>query len=367
MAYSPTSEAVHPLEALVCAVEEGLDEAADVDPIYLPPSLQADLLLRLGVAVDRLEAVRLRTLGAAQGLAASQAERNPGSWLTSNTNSDSAANHVAWRLAEDLKQWTQVAAGLTEGRVTLAQARVVIRSLNDLDGELDPRWKHRAEDELVRLCATLTPRQLRRAGDAILEMIAPEIAEDAERKKLEAAERRARAETKLEFRDRGDGMVDIHARVPKAASNRLKTYLDAFTSPRHRRSVPGEGMDDPATGKWLPLYRLRGQAFCAFLEAADPQRLPLQGGDATTVVVTMSLKDLQAGTGVATLNDGTPISAGEARRLACQAGIIPAVLGSESEVLDLGRTSRFFNRAQRKAMRVQDPTCRTEGCTIPAE
>ena len=37
------------------------------------------------------------------------------------------------------------------------------------------------------------------------------------------------------------------------------------------------------------------------------------------------------------LDTGETISPGAARRLACEAGIIPAVLGGKSQVLDLGR------------------------------
>lgn len=367
MAYSPTTEAVHPLQSLVRGLESSLDETAGVDPMYLTPEEKAELLLRLDRAQSRLADLYLRTLAASGDLAAQTAHRNPAAWLTTHTLSDSKVNHAIWRLAEDLQKWQQVQAAHAEGRASTAQAKVVLRALNDLGDGVEPRWKQLAEAELVRLCEKLTPKQLKRAGAAILEMIAPHIAEDAERKKFEAAERRARAETRVDFKNRGDGTVDIHARVPESIATRLKTYLDAFTSPRHRASAPGEGMDDPATGKYLPLNRLRGRAFCALLEAMDPSRMPLQGGDATTVVVTIDLKDLMAGTGVATLNDGTPISAGEARRLACQAQIIPAVLGTDSEVLDYGRSSRFFKRAQRRALRVKYPTCGTQGCTIPAE
>ncbi|HJQ05029.1 MAG TPA: DUF222 domain-containing protein, partial [Nocardioides sp.] len=61
----------------------------------------------------------------------------------------------------------------------------------------------------------------------------------------------------------------------------------------------------------------------------------------------------------------TVISASEARRLACTAKIIPAVLGGKSEPLDLGRARRLHSPAQRKAMRLRDKKCRAEGCTIP--
>ncbi|RYZ14549.1 MAG: HNH endonuclease, partial [Myxococcaceae bacterium] len=56
----------------------------------------------------------------------------------------------------------------------------------------------------------------------------------------------------------------------------------------------------------------------------------------------------------------------QVRRLACTAHLIPAVLGADSEILDLGRSQRLFSRAQRKAMAVRDQQCRAQGCTIPA-
>jgi hypothetical protein len=109
-----------------------------------------------------------------------------------------------------------------------------------------------------------------------------------------------------------------------------------------------------------------GQAFAAFLEAADPTRLPLHGGDATTVLVTIDLETLQSQLAGVGLVGDEPVSAAQARRLACGAQIIPVVLGGKSEVLDLGRSRRLFSPAQRKAMAVRDRRCRAERCEIPA-
>jgi hypothetical protein len=66
------------------------------------------------------------------------------------------------------------------------------------------------------------------------------------------------------------------------------------------------------------------------------------------------------------LDTGEHISAGAARRLACQAGIIPVVLGADSEVLDVGRRQRFFTKAQTTAMSIRDRGCVAEGCDWPA-
>ena len=69
--------------------------------------------------------------------------------------------------------------------------------------------------------------------------------------------------------------------------------------------------------------------------------------------------------GVCTLDTGGRISAGEARRLACTAGIIPAVLGGKSQVLDLGRRRRLHTPGQRLAMSLRDGGCTAEGCDKP--
>ena len=115
-----------------------------------------------------------------------------------------------------------------------------------------------------------------------------------------------------------------------------------------------------------------GSAFAAFLEHIDPQRLPLHGGDATTVMVTIDhatlaglLDATTSGAGVATIDD-EPISAAAVRRLACTAKIIPVVLGGDSEILDLGRARRLFTRAQRKALRLIHQRCRAQGCRVKA-
>ena len=63
----------------------------------------------------------------------------------------------------------------------------------------------------------------------------------------------------------------------------------------------------------------------------------MHGGAATSLIVTISLATLRgelAAAGVAAVD---VLTAGEVRRLACTADIMPAVLGGKSEVLDLGR------------------------------
>jgi hypothetical protein len=79
----------------------------------------------------------------------------------------------------------------------------------------------------------------------------------------------------------------------------------------------------------------------------------------------MDLDTLITGLGSAVLDTGEPISPGQARRMACAAGIIPTVLGGDSVPVDLGRSTRLFTPAQRIALNVRDQGCTAEHCDRP--
>ena len=76
----------------------------------------------------------------------------------------------------------------------------------------------------------------------------------------------------------------------------------------------------------------------------------------------MQLETLMGGLKAAHLDTGETICPGQARRLACEAGIIPAVLDGKSQVLDLGRKNRFTTEAQRIAKTIEAGGCDVEGC-----
>jgi hypothetical protein len=336
-----------------------------VDPVFMRTGEKAEALRRLSRLGDQVTALRYRVMAAAGEVAEATADRSVATWLAGQTRTDVRAQCGDLALARGLeRRWTRVAAGVAEGSVNLAQARVIVAALEDLPtGEVGAEGLARAEEALVGYAATYAPRELRRLGRRILEVAAPESCEQAEGRALEREERRAAAVTSLSLRRCGDGTTRIHGRLADAVADRLRTYLDAYTSPRHRAAVHHEHEDpeEPLT----PRKRL-GQAFGAFLEAADPKRMPAHGGDATTVLVTIDYETLRSDLAGVGLVGEEPISAAQARRLACTAGIIPVVLGARSEVLDLGRSQRLFSPAQHKALAVRDKTCRAEGCTIPA-
>ena len=349
-----SSTYAEPLDRL----ERGLDELSTVDPAYRTTAEKRALLVRLSRVIARAEAERMRVLAASDDVAELTGARSTAAWLAVETRDAPGSINRALSLADALdSRCQQVSAAFAAGAVNLAQVRVIVEALDALPDDLGDDLRSKAETYLVEQAGSFGPRELRRLGRGVLQHLAPEAADAVEYERLLAEERRAHAATRLSFTSRGDGSTDLHARLPDHVAHRLRAYLEAFTSPRR---APLGDIDV------LPAALRRGAAFCALLENLSDNGLPRHGGSATSVMVTLDLDSLVSGLGVAETSVGDRLTAEQARRLACQARIIPVVLGRRGEVLDLGRSVRLFSPAQRRAMAIRDKQCTTDGCSIPA-
>ncbi|SNR90583.1 protein of unknown function, partial [Haloechinothrix alba] len=141
--------------------------------------------------------------------------------------------------------------------------------------------------------------------------------------------------------------------------------LEAVLSPLAKPRPSGEhGVDerDPAQRYGDALAELADHSLRA-------GTLPAEGGERPRIVVTIGLRELCAdglpgATGL--LNQDVPVTAEAARRYACDAGVIPAVLGTKGEVLDLGREQRLVSTAQRRALALRDRGCSSGVRGVPA-
>lgn len=354
---------MHPVIEAATTLREALKSVADVNPTFMTTSEKATALAELVVLESQVAELRLRVMAVADDVADRGADRDVAGWFSRTQRlrrSDCAAD---LRLARTLDaERPHLARAVREGQVSVEQARVVAAALADLPARVGAEVVEQAEEALVGFAAQFGPNELARLGRAILTVVAPEVAEAEEARRLAEAERHAAEKQRLRMRAIGDGTTRLSAVVPDHVAARLATYLHAFTNPR-LAETPAPRVSHP---------RRLAEAFGQLLECWDSRRLPVHGGDATTVVVTVELKHLVDGLGGAALGNAVPgdgfdsLSAAQARRLACTATIVPAVLGSDSVVLDLGRGRRLFDRHQRRAMVVRDRTCRAEGCTVPA-
>src|SRR5689334_367602 len=356
---SPAVDALstgHPVLCAVARMSAALADVAGVNPSFMRTPEKAAALAELARVESQVAELRLRILADADDVAVEFAGRDVAGWVQWATKCRGEDARADLRLAVALdRRYPTLGAALREGSANLAQARVIAKALDELPVEIPAEVVARAEETLVGHCAEFGPRQLAQLGRRIVDVVAPEIAEEHEARALARLEERAHRATRLSFHRVGDGTTRITGLLPDLAAHRLATYLQAFTNPR-KTPTPDR----------RPYPRRLGKAFVRFLEAVDPQRLPIHGGDATTLVITMSHESLTQQLATAgVIGAEEKITAAQARRLACQAHLIPAVLGTESHVLDLGRSTRLFTAAQRKALLIRDQECRAEGCDIP--
>ncbi len=244
------------------------------------------------------------------------------------------------------------------GRLHVEQAEVILRALDDLPADLDPSLVQDAEAHLLAEAEHFDARALKRFGRRLLEVVAPDAADAHEAQLLEREERDAAAATRLTMWEDGHGKVHGRFTLDTLTGAALKKALLAFAAPKHRAASGPLGDRKPGPERM-------GRAFTELIHRYPVKDLPKAGGVNATVVVTMTLDALLGGLTAARLDTGESISASLARKLACEAGIIPAVLGDRSQVLDLGRKRRFYSEAQRIAKTIEAGGCQVEGCDWP--
>ncbi|GAA4554443.1 HNH endonuclease signature motif containing protein [Amycolatopsis samaneae] len=203
-----------------------------------------------------------------------------------------------------------------------------------------------AEKILVELARQATPHEVDKAADEILARMDQD---GKEPKDPDPSERKP----ELRVQQRKDGWFDIDGQLDPITGTRLSTILDPLATPR----PAGED-------KWPDLRTTSQRYGEAFGEAiAMLANVPdVPGGDRAHLVVTVSLTDLKTKLGTACLDMVSELTATETRMLACDCQIIPAVLGSKGEPLDLGRAKRLVTPALRKALIIRDRGCAFPGC-----
>jgi hypothetical protein len=344
-----------------------LDDLAKLDLGDLTSEQIGDAVSSWHRVASRIDALKLRLLAAAEKaeVAAELGMAGTGAWFArqTRTSPSEAARDVA--LADALATDPgETGAALARGELTSQHAQVILRATDQLPSTLSDAQRAQVEAALVEQARRLDPQQLRRAARRALEVVEADVAkvDEHENSLVRDAEAVALAKTRLTLHDNGDGTVSGHFTVPELHGHLLGKILESMTAPRRAKLGAGE----PQVGErgirtdW---DRARGQAFCELLEHLPTDRL--HGKVAATVVVTVDEAVLRGALKTAGLDTGGSLSAGETRRLACGAGILPAVLVGASLPLDLGRTRRLFTEAQRIALGVAHKTCAADGCQRP--
>ncbi len=382
---------LHPSPPLAVAdsvrqVHSVLDRCAGVKD--LTGYAASNLIGELERAVTRLQALKLSLVAVVDktDVATDAGMTGTGAWLAARSRTDGASAAKEVRLATALDQGLAVTgAALGEGVLSTEHAHVIAHTAQQLPAGLDAAERAAIERSLVAVAKRVDPVALRKAARRALAAAERDQAQvDAhEDALLRTEEDQALAKTRLTLHDNQDGTITGHFTVPTLAGQILKKVIQQITSPRRfaqraakdaKTHAARHGDDltaaQVAEATWeafraedLDWSHKYGRAFVELLEHLPTDHL--SGKVNATILVTLDHDKLKASLGAAHLDTGHDVSASEARRLACGAGIVPAVLGGKSQVLDLGRTQRFFTEAQRVALALTYDTCAAEDCDRP--
>ncbi|MEU4527115.1 DUF222 domain-containing protein [Micromonospora ureilytica] len=318
-----------------------------------------DLLASLDatqVLAQRLAAVQLglvRELDG-RGLAVAQGASSTAVWLRERLRLSVRSARQLVQLAATIDAAPPaVRDALLSGAITVEQGRVVAETIAALPAEAGPEVADKATQLLVAWADRFDPTSLSRLGERVLTHVAPELADEAELKALERATERAEARRHVTLSEQQNGQVRLSGNLDTETASLLREAIDPLCAPagEHDDRSPGQRRAD-ALGEICRLALRTGQ-------------LPDNGGDRPQLVVTVSLDDLVNGVRAGTLETGTRLTPGAVRRLACDAGVLPVVLGGNSQVLDVGRQRRLFKGPLRRALVLRDGGCAFPGCDRP--
>jgi hypothetical protein len=158
----------------------------------------------------------------------------------------------------------------------------------------------------------------------------------------------------------GSGTAEYRMVLDPEGKAVLEAALGPLSAPR-----PVEGVRDLRSSD-----QRRGEALVGLVRRAVAAGSGVGTNPKAQLVVSVDLETLVsglsgAGVSVGGSDTGTMLAPETVRKMACDASIIPVVLGSAGEVLDQGRAVRFFTPAQTRRLWLRDGGCTFAGCSMP--
>ncbi|MER7073219.1 DUF222 domain-containing protein [Terrabacter sp. NPDC000476] len=263
-------------------------------------------------------------------------------------------------------RWARLRLLVTTGLVTVAKAAQIIDFHTRTAPVADPDDLTTALADLTEHATRLRPEELAQLVRHHTEQIRPPRDEDDG-----SRDRQRRDARGLWFtQPNATGMVGLKGTLDPEGAAIIKAAIDPLSAPAPETDEQGRTVRPDER----PAARRRMDALLGIVQrgVAAAEGVPVT--DKAKVVVLLDYETLagqltngsgNAG-GTGTTLTGDVLSPRTVRRMACDAEILPMVLGGDGELLDLGRSRRLFTRGQRLALIARDRGCSFPGCTVPA-
>ncbi|MDX6262999.1 MAG: hypothetical protein QOH84_4687, partial [Kribbellaceae bacterium] len=280
-----------------------------------------------------------------RGLAPELGAKNTVELLELRHRRDASEIRSDLKFLKNLRKYGTVAAALASDEdplgLTVELAKVIVSTLEKAPATVPVEDLEVAEDQLVEVARYLTPSGLRDFGRQILDRLDTDGPEPAEEE--------AYRNEKLWIRPADHG-VKFGGFLAGANAEHFKTAIHGLAKPH--RTVDGEL--DPRSHE-----KRQADALTTILDIATGVPATKGVPGVPHLTVTIDFADLKALTSeaVGELVFGENLSASAVRLLACDAAVLPIVLGSDSQPLDVGMEYRFVTRPIRRALNRRDKGC----------
>ncbi|MBN9106010.1 MAG: DUF222 domain-containing protein [Propionibacteriaceae bacterium] len=353
---------------ILASISSALDALTD-DRLRLPTDAEQLGLLQDVIRLSgRLQAWQQQLAARIEASQAVWNERKTSTrtWLAESMSLTPREAARIIRAGQGLARFPLIGSATQTGTVLPVQAEAITGVLAQLPKEFDDNTIIEAQTMMVGFAETHNSAELRHLTTHLIDMLSPDTADQLEAKRLEQQERRAQTRRCVDFHYDGDGSVLIRGSLPIADAEPLIQIVEAYAAAQKR----GLERLDPQAEYITPAMR-RADGLIAMVAAHSRQQTaPRSGGDRPRIVITLSHDKLvkhctDTSLGATLVRDGHPVAASVVRRLLCDADLLPVVLGSHSEPLDVGRTVRLVTPAIRAALELRDGGCIFPGCDAP--
>ena len=246
-----------------------------------------------------------------------------------------------------------VTEALAAGAISPEHARVVADAVCDLPEPLRVRHWAEVETVLVEFARTKDPVSVKLLARRIAAHLDPDGPEPHDE-----TDRRVASRRRLFLNRLGDSSGELGAVLTPACQAIWEAVLTPLVAKPAKDTLSEDSRTDAQ--RWHDAFEQAGRLLLG------SGKLPDNAGVATTLVVTVGLRDLERRAGRATTHHGGALSVGEALRIATAGAIVPVVLGDCGEVLDYGRRRRLASSGQRRALFARDRGCTFPDCTRSA-
>ncbi|HEU5469025.1 MAG TPA: DUF222 domain-containing protein [Actinophytocola sp.] len=240
---------------------------------------------------------------------------------------------------------------LHEGAIDAEHVEVIAETIKAIPGWAGTENKQIVESALIETARISDPRVVKRYGRILLARIDQDGADPYQEDNL------AEPANELHIQTQPNGWVKFRGTIDPEAGEVFIGLIGELSLPQS----PTEGVPDPRS-----VERRRGDGFVQLFHSAAQIDRKTAGGNKPHLHLFLDLNTLLEGIGTATMDGGAFLPASAARRLACDAGVIPVVLNGDSVPLDLGQEHRLVKPSQRNALIARDRGCAFPGCHLPA-